>query len=50
MAIKKKYQGQALGRGLDALLQTEAYARTRTSHDATSTTTACRNSPTAYGR
>ena len=23
MAIKKKYQGQALGRGLDALLQTE---------------------------
>lgn len=24
MAIKKKYQGQALGRGLDALLQTEA--------------------------
>ena len=23
MAIKKKYQGQALGRGLDALLQTD---------------------------
>ena len=28
MAIKKKYQGQALGRGLDALLQTEAEVHT----------------------
>ena len=28
MAIKKKYQGQALGRGLDALLQTEVEVHT----------------------
>ena len=28
MAIRKKYQGQALGRGLDALLNTDAEVQT----------------------